>query len=41
MEITVLDKENDPTFMPKVLELTVKLCYGSVGNSFGKGMGFL
>mgnify|MGYP001390886104 CR=1 FL=1 len=23
---------NDPTFIPKVLELTAKLCYGSVGN---------
>lgn len=27
--------------MPKLLELTAKLSFGSVGNSFGKGMGFL
>ena len=32
---------NDPNFVAKVLELTAKLVFGGVGNTFGKGLGFL
>ena len=34
------EKESGDNFMVRVLELIVKLCYGSVGNEFGKGRGF-
>ena len=39
-EVEVMERENDPGFMPKILELIVKLCFGSVGNEFGRGRGF-
>jgi hypothetical protein len=41
VQVQIYEQENDPTFVQKVLELLAKLCYGSVGNGFGKGMGFL
>ncbi len=32
---------NDPNFVSKVLELTAKLVFSGVGNSFGRGLGFI
>jgi hypothetical protein len=28
-------------FAPKILELTAKVVFGGVGNSYGKGLGFI
>lgn len=39
-EIEIIEKENHEGFSQKVMELIVKLCYGSVGKCFGKGRGF-
>jgi hypothetical protein len=40
--VTIYDIEkNDPNFVPKILELTAKVVFGGVGNSFGKGLGFI
>lgn len=32
---------NDPNFLTKVLELTAKLVFSGVGNTFGRGLGFI
>lgn len=41
LEVQIHEVENDPSFVTKILELTAKMCYGSVGVQFGKGLGFL
>jgi hypothetical protein len=41
-KISIQEIENiDPHFAIKIMELTAKLVYGSVGNMYGKGLGFV
>ena len=41
LQIVIMDSEQDPGFVSKVLELTTRLVFSSPGNEFGKGLGFL
>lgn len=34
-------EKNDPNFVTKILELTAKVIFGGVGNSFGRGLGLI
>jgi hypothetical protein len=34
-------EKNDPNFISKTLELTAKVVFGGVGNTFGRGLGFI
>lgn len=34
-------EKNDPNFTTKILELMARVIYGSVGNSYGVGLGFI